>query len=161
MKFKDYFSDNSKAYSNYRPEYPEALFLYLSSIASAHERAWDCATGTGQSARGLASYFCEVIATDASQSQINNAKRTRGISYCVSAAENTEIEARSIDVITVAQALHWFNVDSFFQEAERVLKPNGILAVWSYSLAKISPDIDEIIKYFHDVVLEKYWPEER
>lgn len=161
MTFKDHFSENSKAYRQYRPEYPAELFSYLFSISSGNERAWDCATGTGQSAQGLAHYFSEVIATDASQSQINNAKRIRGITYLVSAAEKTEIEAQSIDVITVAQALHWFDIRLFFQEAERVLKPKGILAVWSYNLAKIKPDIDDVINHFYSAVLERYWPEER
>jgi len=161
MPFKDHFSENSDGYRRYRPGYPPRLFAYLSSISRGHERAWDCATGTGQAAVNLAEYFSEVIATDASKAQIEEATSAKGIRYVVAPAEKTVIKTHSIDIVTVAQALHWFDIESFFEEARRVLKPNGILAVWSYKLAKVRPDIDEIINHLYGTVLKKYWPEER
>ena len=161
MTFKDYFSSDSKSYSNFRPHYPSALFEYLSSISREHEKAWDCATGTGQSAQNLADYFAEVIATDASQNQISNAVTKVGVQYQVAPAEQTSIEDSSVDLITVAQALHWFDIEKFSQEVNRVLKFEGILAVWTYNLLSITPDIDKLINQLYAEIVEDYWPPER
>ena len=161
MSFKDHFSRNSAGYRQFRPAYPPRLFTYLSSISPGVERAWDCATGTGQAAVGLAKYFSEIIATDASKSQIDKAIPAKGITYVVSPSEKTAIRTASIDVITVAQALHWLDVETFFKEARRVLKPGGVLAVWSYNLARVRTDIDEVITHLYGSVLGEYWPAER
>lgn len=159
--FKDYFSDDSEAYQKFRPQYPPALFEYLASLTQEHERAWDCATGTGQAAISLTQYFSTVIATDASQSQIERASQQEGIIYQLAAAEQNNIESESIDIITVAQALHWFNIDRFAHEVTRVLKPDGILAVWSYNLLQIQPEINEIINDLSSTVLAPFWTKER
>lgn len=145
----------------YRPRYPEELFSYLSSIVQYHDRAWDCATGNGQSALYLSEYFSEVIGTDASKNQIDSAIEKEGITYRVEQAEKTKFDSDSVDLITVAQALHWFNIDAFAKEAERVLKPNGVLAVWTYNLLKIKPGINEIINHLYGDVLGSYWSPER
>ncbi|MGA7144830.1 MAG: class I SAM-dependent methyltransferase [Desulfobacterales bacterium] len=159
--FKDHFSAASKQYSRYRPDYPAELFTFLTSITPGHDLAWDCATGSGQAARGLAKYFHKVIATDASERQIENAVRHERILYHVAPADKTAIEAQSIDLITVAQALHWFEFDRFYQEARRVLKQNGIIAVWTYNLLTISPEVDKIINFFYADVVGEFWPPER
>ena len=112
--------------------YPATLFTYLASQCTAHDRAWDCATGNGQAARSLATHFTAVIATDASEQQISNAQTCNGVSFRTAAAEDSGLDAASIDLVTVAQALHWFDIDRFFEEVNRVLKPGGILAVWCY-----------------------------
>ena len=161
IKFKDYFSEGADAYSMYRPRYPEELFSYLSSIVQYHDRAWDCATGNGQSALYLSEYFSEVIGTDASKNQIASAIEKEGVTYRVEQAEKTKFDNDSVDLITVAQALHWFNIDAFAKEAERVLKQNGALAVWTYNLLKIEPGINEIINHLYGDVLDSYWPPER
>jgi len=132
--FKDHFSEGSTEYSVYRPGYPKELFSYLSSISQSNERAWDCATGNGQSALAVSKHFDEVIATDASKNQIDNAVEEMGIIYRVEKAEKTSIDNESVDLITVAQALHWFNIEEFSNEALRVLKAKGVLAVWAYGL---------------------------
>jgi len=159
--FKDHFSATSNNYSKYRPDYPEVLFKFLSSIAPGHDLAWDCATGSGQAARGLVKCFQKVIATDASEKQIENAIQHEKISYNVAPAHKTSIQTESIDLITVAQAIHWFDFDRFYKEAKRVLKPNGIIAVWTYNLLTISPEIDLIIKYFYFHIVGEFWPPER
>ena len=160
-KFKDYFSENSQEYDRFRPTYSEDLFSYLSSLSIQHQQAWDCATGTGQSAIALSEYYASVIATDASETQINNTQKKHGITYQIATAENSHIEACSIDLITVAQALHWFNIDTFSKEVNRVLKDKGILAVWSYNLLSVQDDIDKEISYLYNTILGEYWPEER
>jgi len=157
--FKDHFSVHSEKYDKYRPDYPALLFKFLSSITPGHDLAWDCATGSGQAAHSLVEYFQKVIATDASEQQIKNAIRHKKILYKVAPADKTTIQTESIDLITVAQALHWFEFDQFYKEAKRVLKQNGIIAVWTYNLLTISPEIDSIIKHFN--VVGEFWPPER
>lgn len=160
-KFKDYFSQQSDDYIVYRPRYPDELFSYLSSISNNHEIAWDCATGSGQSAVGLSKYYESVIATDASKNQIENATKVDGVTYKVEKSEESSIEDNSIDLITVAQALHWFNVDTFYTEVDRVLKNKGILAVWSYGLLNINTEIDKTVHDLYCTTLGPYWPPER
>lgn len=161
LEFKDHFSVNSENYKKYRPEYPAELFSYLASISPANEIAWDCGTGSGQTAKGLIRYFKRVVASDPSRSQIENAEAIKGIKYLVATAEASTLENGKIDLITVSQALHWFQVRDFFNESKRVLKPNGILAVWSYNLLSVTPSIDRIIAHFYSKTLGDYWPEER
>jgi ubiquinone/menaquinone biosynthesis C-methylase UbiE len=120
---KDYFSRQSTEYAKHRPHYPKALFEYLNEICPGHERAWDCATGNGQAAIGLVPYFNEIIATDISEAQIKNAFQHPKIKYDVANCEDSSIEPQSVDLITVATAIHWINTDKFYQEVRRILKP--------------------------------------
>lgn len=159
--FKDHFSSRSDDYDRYRPRYPAELFSWLVSLTPKCERAWDCATGTGQAAQGLAGYFREVIATDASAQQIRNAVAAGNVTFRVSPAEQSGIAPGSIDLVSVALALHWFDIPAFFSEAARVLKPGGVLAVWSYNLLAVSPEIDKVILHLYHDLLEDYWPPER
>lgn len=161
MTFKDYFSQQAAAYSTYRPRYPKALFEYLASLCYRRDRVWDCATGNGQVAMSMVPYFQTIIATDASASQIENAATHPQIYYRIESAEKTTIETGSLDLITVAQALHWFDRDRFYTEAQRVLKTNGLLVVWCYKLLSISEDIDPIIEEYYDRIVGEYWPPER
>jgi ubiquinone/menaquinone biosynthesis C-methylase UbiE len=159
--FKDHFSGHSEEYRKYRPDYPDELFKFLSSVTPGHNLAWDCATGSGLAAHGLVRYFQKVIATDASEQQIKNAVHHKNISYKVAPAHKTTIQMESIDLITVAQALHWFEFDRFYNEAVRVLKQNGVIAVWTYNLLTVSPEIDSIINNFYHDVVGNFWPPER
>jgi SAM-dependent methyltransferase len=159
--FKDHFSEASADYHSHRPSYPENLFKYLASITPSTEKVWDCATGSGQAAQSLNKYFSTVYATDASPNQIACARAEKGIVYSVANAENSGLESDSMDLICVAQALHWFQFDGFFKEVDRVLKADGILAVWSYELLSITPSIDSIIIDFYAGILDGYWPAER
>jgi len=145
MKFKDHFSGHAAEYAKFRPHYPDELFEYLASISPRRELAWDCATGNGQAAVGLARHFEKVIATDASAQQIESAEPDKRISYRVAPAEAVGIDSASVDLILVAQALHWFDLDRFFTEAKRVLKDDGALAISSYKVLEITPEIDVII----------------
>jgi ubiquinone/menaquinone biosynthesis C-methylase UbiE len=159
--FKDHFSVIAEKYGKYRPDYPAPLFKFLASIAPGNDLAWDCATGSGQAALGLATYFHKVIATDASSRQIENAVQNEKISYSVAPAHQTTLQTGSIDLITIAQALHWFEFDRFYKEANRVLKQNGIIAAWTYNLLTISPELDLLIKHFYLNVVGEFWPPER
>src|SRR5207253_9835478 len=147
--FKDHFSGQAAEYAKFRPNYPPKLFDYLASISPGGELGWDCATGNGQAAVGLAEHFAKVIATDASARQIESARPHPSISYRVAPAEASGIDPDSVDLIVVAQALHWFDMDRFFTEAKRVSKESGILAVSTYTRLSINPEIDAILSQFY------------
>jgi SAM-dependent methyltransferase len=161
MKFKDHFSVQAADYAKFRPTYPDELFEYLAGIAPERKAAWDCATGNGQAAVALASRFARVIATDASEKQISHAQPHKRVAYHVASAENSGIDSGTIDLVTVAQALHWFNLPAFYAETKRVLKPGGALALWSYVLLQITPEIDDIITRFYVEIVGPFWPPER
>jgi len=159
--FKDYFSTQSDTYSRYRPEYPEQLYSFLAGLCPERALAWDCATGNGQAARGLSGYFKNIVATDASGDQIAKAKGAKNIHFRVADASGSGLEGRSVDLVSVAQALHWFELDKFYGEVKRVLKPDGILAVWCYGLMTVNEQVDQIyLDYYHNE-LDGYWPIER
>jgi SAM-dependent methyltransferase len=161
MNFKDHFSAQAADYAKFRPGYPREFFDYLVSIAPSRQLAWDCGTGNGQAAVALALVFDHVIATDASERQITNAEPHERVNYRVAPAEGSGIDSGSVDLIMVAQALHWFDLDRFYGEAQRVLKPGGVLAASAYNLLQIEPAIDEVVnRYYHEVV-GPFWPPER
>ena len=162
MTFKDHFSKQAAGYAKFRPCYPKALFVYLGGIAPSRELAWDCGTGNGQAAVGLASVFDRVLATDASEKQILNARPDERVEYRVTVAEDSGIKSEILDLILVAQALHWFHLDRFYAEARRVLKPNGVLAASAYKFLRITPEIDHLVnhRYYHKIV-GPFWPPER
>jgi len=159
--FKDNFSAQSAAYAKFRPRYPDALFEFLASLCATRELAWDCATGNGQCAVPLAKFFKSVIASDASEKQLGNAEPNPRVEYRLAAAENSGLTDHSIDLITVAQALHWFKIEQFWNEAYRVLRPNAVIAVWCYSFVQIAPEIDEIVNRFYGETVGPYWDFER
>src|SRR5438552_1354663 len=132
MTFKDLFSTQSADYARYRPSYPPALFSWLASVAPGRALAVDVATGSGQAALALAAHFAQVVAADA-----------------------------SADLLTAAQAFHWFRPDAFFADAARVLRPGGVLAVWSYGLTRITPAVDALVQHLYGDVLGSYWEPER
>ncbi len=159
--FKDYFSSQSTAYSQYRPHYPDQFYQYLTKLCPEHDLAWDCATGNGQAARGLSRYFKEVHATDASDQQIAAATGPDNIHFKVADAANSGLKAQSVDLITVAQALHWFDLDPFYHEAKTILKKNGLLAVWCYGSISIDDQVDPLFLQFYNDVVGPFWPHER
>jgi SAM-dependent methyltransferase len=161
MGFKDHFSKQAADYAKFRPRYPQELFDYLSTIAPSRQLAWDCGTGNGQAAIGLALVFDRVIATDASEKQIVNAQPHKRVEYRVAPAENGGVRSKTIDLIMVAQALHWFQLDRFYTEARRVLKPNGILVASAYNLLTIEGAIDDVVNRYYYEVVGGFWPPER
>lgn len=158
--FKDHFSGHAASYAAFRPRYPEALFEFLARLCAARRHAWDCGTGNGQTALSLAAHFERVTATDASAAQIAAALPHPRVDYRVAPAESSGIDGNSADLVTVAQALHWFDIERFFTEARRVLVPGGVLAVWCYGLCRVDPGIDALIDGLYRA-LDAWWPPER
>jgi len=161
VAFKDHFSGHAELYSRYRPAYPPELYAFLAEQAATTSLAWDCATGSGQAAVALADHFATVVASDASAEQIENAVPHPRVDYRVAAAEASGLDDNSCDLVTVAQALHWFDHDAFFGEVSRVLKPGGLIAVWSYNLLRCTPEIDRLLYRYYSEVVGPFWPPER
>jgi len=159
--FPDHFSSVADRYAQFRPGYPSALFTWLATVAPATDRVWDCATGSGQAAVRLAAHFRQVIATDASANQIASAEPRPNIDHRTAPAEESGLADGSVDLITVAQALHWFDLTGFYREARRVLRPGGAIAVWSYGLLTVSPQIDAVVTNLYAETLAGDWPFER
>ena len=158
---KDNFSTQADKYAQFRPTYPEALFDFLLTLVPGRQQAWDCGTGNGQVAQQLAGAFATVYATDISRQQIDNAVILPNIRYSVQSAEKTDFPNNSFDLITVAQAIHWFDFDAFFAEANRTLRPGGLLAVIGYGLLQIDPRLDAVIRRFYRDVVGPFWDKER
>ena len=161
MSFKDHFSGHANAYSRYRPEYPAELFDYLASLTPRREVALDCATGSGQAAVGLAKHFALVVATDGSVSQLQNAQRHPHVAYLGNLAEQPALQSGSVDLVVAAQAAHWFDHQKYYPEVKRVLRSGGAVALWTYGLAYVEPEIDAIVRHFYSDVVGSYWPPER
>ncbi len=161
MSFKDHFSRQATEYAQFRPQYPRGLFASIAAHSPNDEFALDLATGNGQAAVMLADFFQRVIALDASASQIASAQPNERVEYRVAPAEATGLPVHSVAAITVAQALHWFDLPAFYAEARRVLQPDGMLAVWAYNDLRISPALDPIVRRYHDEIVGPFWPPER
>ena len=160
-RFADHFSGHAAQYARFRPDYPAALFAWLRGIVRRHRLAWDCATGNGQAAVALAEHFDYVVATDPSAAQLAAASPHPRLRYLCATAEESGLRSGSADIVTVAQALHWFDVDRFYREVNRVVVPGGAIAVWSYGPVRVEPRIDDIVTTLYRETIGPYWPSER
>ena len=155
--FPDHFSSVAAQYAANRPQYPVELFAWLAGLVPEHELALDVGTGNGQAATKLAEHFKRVIATDPSAEQLANAVRHERVTYRIAKAEERILPDSSADLITAATAAHWFDHAAFHAEVDRVLKPGGVLAVWNYSWATVTPEVDAVVDRFRTFV-QPYWP---
>ena len=162
MTFKDYFSGHASRYSEARPRYPQALVELLGAFAPACRLAWDCGCGNGQLSTLLADRFERVIATDASGAQLAAATPHEGVEYRCARAESSGLPDASVDLTTVAQAAHWFELSAFYDEVRRVSRgPDSVLALISYGRHSVEPGVDAVVERFYSGVLARYWPKER
>ncbi|MBN8482451.1 MAG: methyltransferase domain-containing protein [Xanthomonadales bacterium] len=159
--FKDHFSGHAAVYRDARPSYPAALFDWLAERAPSRRLAWDAGCGNGQASVALAARFGRVIATDPSAAQVAHAEARPNIDYRIEAAERASLDAASVDLVTVAQALHWFDVGAFHAEVQRVLRPGGLVAAWSYADCTVMPEVDRHVKHLYRDLVGPYWPAER
>jgi SAM-dependent methyltransferase len=169
MNFKDHFSGHASLYAKARPHYPEALFDWITAEAPARDCAWDAGCGSGQASVALARRFERVIATDPSAQQLGNAAAHPRVEYrnepqdlsAKHGGYHTSIDAHSVDAVTIAQALHWFDLPAFITEVRRVTKPGALFAAWCYANCSVTPAVDAVIAHLYDDVLGAYWPPER
>jgi SAM-dependent methyltransferase len=160
--FPDHFSAVAATYARYRPTYPAQLFDWIADVAPARNAAWDCGAGSGQATVALAERFARVVATDASAEQLSQAPAHPRITWCVAPAEASGLDPLSMDAVTVAQALHWFDLPRFWREVRRVVRPSGVVAAWSYGTPFLTDTVvTGVLRDFHDNVVGPYWPIER
>jgi SAM-dependent methyltransferase len=156
---QDHFNGKaSPLYAAARPTYPESLFNFIAFAAPGRERAWDCATGNGQAARGLARHFTRVDATDVSAEQVAQAPSDPRVVYAVQTAESPAFEDRAFDAVCVAQALHWLDLERFYPEVRRVLRPGGLFAAWGYVWSQVEPRFDDAFEQQVLAPLHPFWP---
>lgn len=158
---QDKFSTQASTYKKYRPTYPRGLYEILLNLVETKTACWDCGTGNGQVAVELAKHFDQVYATDISQKQLDQTTPKENITYQIARAEQTAFPDHQFDLITVAQAMHWFDFKAFYQEVKRVGKQDSILSIWGYGLLRIEPQINKLIDHFYHEIIGTYWNEER
>lgn len=162
MSFPDHFSSVTDSYQKYRPEYPELLFDIILKTVKARDFLWDAGCGTGQATHALAKDFKQALGTDPSENQVKKAQSTYPeIDFRMQMAEACNLPDRSCSLITVAQAIHWFKLEKFYQQVKRVSQKSGILAFWCYGLHKLPGHLNEVLLYFYENILGKYWPSQR
>lgn len=162
MNPADHFSSVARAYAQARPHYPSGLFEWLATLSTGHALAWDCGAGSGQASVALARYFDRVAATDLSAAQIAQAAAHPAVTYHVAPAEASGLASGSVDLVTVAQALHWFDHVRFFAEVARVLAPGGAFAAWTYGTLSVEDEpVNRLIQAFYHETVGSYWPPER
>ncbi|MGI4875014.1 MAG: class I SAM-dependent methyltransferase [Janthinobacterium lividum] len=158
----DRFSTQSALYARYRIAYPPELYDWLWPQVPDWACAWDCATGNGQVAAVLAGRFTQVEATDLSAQQLAQAPALSNVQYQVASAEHTPFADQSFDLITVGQAVHWFDPLAYHQEVRRVARPGAVLAEWGYNLCRLETlALNQVLDYFHDHTSLPYWDANR
>ena len=161
MAFQDHFSGHATDYARARPTYPHALFAWLSDQCRHHDLAWDVGCGNGQASLALVHHFQRVHASDPSEAQIAAAPSDPRVTWRVESAEHSALRNHSVDLVTAAQAYHWFNQERFCAEAQRVLKPGGVIAVWCYGRTRVDHGVDDVFDELYEHRLGPYWPPER
>ena len=158
VSFKDHFSRHAAAYAGARPGYPPALFQWLSAQCAGHALAWDAGCGNGQASVALTAHFTKVFASDPSAGQIASALPDPRVQYAVEPAEACRLASASVDLVTVAQAYHWFDQGQFCREVQRVLVPGGVIALWTYAESRVDDAVDALFAQLHDELLASDWP---
>ena len=160
--FADHFSDVAARYAGFRPHYPAALFEYLATLVPRDSSVWDCACGNGQATSDLAARFSKVFATDASREQIASATPSPNVEYRVALAEESGLPSGSVQLLTIAQALHWFDLPKFYPEVRRVVTPGGVIVAWAYGINQVEGEaVNGIVQDFYSNVVGPHWPPER
>jgi SAM-dependent methyltransferase len=158
----DHFSSVSAAYSAFRPRYPAALIDYFASLAPLRRIAWDCGAGSGQATADIARRFDFVVGTDLSADQLARALKDPSVGWAACAAERAAIRSDAIDAIAVAQALHWFAHDAFYEEVKRAASgPDVPIVAWTYAAPRMEGDVGEVLRRFMFEDIGSYWPPER
>jgi ubiquinone/menaquinone biosynthesis C-methylase UbiE len=158
------FDKQAKEYLENRPTYPASWFSQLASLTANHQLAWDVGAGNGQASVSIAEHYDRVIATDISKQQLELARKHPKVTYVLSPPVMTDEELTSIvgeegsvDLVTVATAVHWFDLETFYPQVKRVLrKPGGVIAVWTYVNPSVSPAVDAVSEDFFEST-RPYW----
>lgn len=155
--FEDRFSSQAAQYALFRPRYPSALYDFVAELAPDRALAWDCGAGNGQATGEIAARFSSTVATDASAEQVRQAVAIPGVVFRVATAESSGLQDRSVSLVAVASALHWFDLPRFYTEVRRVARPGAVLAAWGYRECTVSTAIDALLDRYQNGILSGYW----
>lgn len=158
---RNWFEQGGRAYARFRPEYPPQLAALLASMAPTNRLAVDVGCGNGQLTQLLAPHFNKVVGLDPSADQIANIIPNERITYQCAPAECLPLADGSASLITAAQAAHWFNLPTFYQEVRRVAEHGCALALISYGVLNLEPALNERFQRFYWDEIGPYWPPER
>lgn len=162
VKPERFFSQVAAGYAASRPVYPAALAQWLASVAPERALAVDVGCGNGQLSQLLAEHFEQVVASDLSAEQLAQAGRRDNIRYVQAAAQERVLKADAqADLMTAAQAAHWFDLEAFYAAARWQLKPGGVLALIAYGRMQLHGEAGAVCDAFYDEVLADCWPPER
>ena len=161
MSFKDHFSGHAALYRDARPGYPPALFVRLAQLTPARSVCWDAGCGNGQASVALADHFDDVFASDPSAEQIASASAHPRVRYAIERAEACSLPDASVDLVCIAQALHWLDLAAFHREVRRVLKPGGVFVAIGYARTRVSAEVDAVYRRLYEDITGPYWPPER
>jgi SAM-dependent methyltransferase len=130
------FGDRAENYAKYRPGYPDEMLAYLGTLIPPGAIVADIGSGTGILTRELLDHGYEVHAVEPNEPMRQEADRALsghpGFHSVNGTAESTGLEARSIDLVTCAQAFHWFDPEKTTVEFRRILKAGGLTAlIWN------------------------------
>lgn len=159
MTYEDHFSGHADAYARFRPRYPDTLFTWLASTAPGRTLAWDAGTGSGQVAAALAQHFGKVVATDASADQLARAEPHAHVQYRHEPSDRSSLPTASVDLITAGAAAHWFELDGFYREVNRVGRQGALVALFSYGPREFADAVGPGVHRFQEEVLAGFWPE--
>lgn len=158
----NWFDQGGRGYALFRPEYPSALAAALADLAPGRGRALDVGCGTGQLTLQLARHFTDVIGVDPSEEQLRNAPAIDGITWISAPAEKIPLNDASVDLITAAQAAHWFHRPAFYAEARRLAAPGAVIALVSYGVLRLDDDaLNKRFAKFYRNEIGPFWPPER
>jgi len=158
----DHFTAVAQQYAQSRPTYPAELFAWISQACRHHALVWDVGAGSGQASLALADHFAKVLATDLSEAQLAQAPPHPGIDYRAAPADQSGLADGVADLVTVAQALHWFDLEPFYAEVRRVLKPGGLFVAWTYGILHVEGEaVGQRVSDFYHRIVGPYWPAER
>lgn len=166
------YAAHAHIYSKYRPTYPiavvEAITSYVTRLGGSLGHALDVACGSGQSTFYLKDTFKLITGVDISKAQLEEAKskcqkeNIDNIQFLTGSGMELPVESESVDVVTIAQALHWLDIDKFFTECKRVLKPRGCVAVYGYgNVCLINKQCNELVSNFYSNTLQGCWHDAR
>lgn len=158
---ENWFTQGGRAYASYRPKYPPQLSDFLASLVSTKNIVVDVGCGSGQLTALLAQHFKQVFAFDPSVEQIRYAEPGANISYQCALAESLPLASGCANLITVAQAAHWFDLPAFYNEVNRIATSNAVLALISYGVLSLEPDLDDCFQDFYHNDIYSFWPAAR
>ena len=157
----NYFNPKTAAerYAKGRPDFHGNTIQHIKDFIKIDhqlDQALDIACGTGLSSKALLEIAKDVYGTDASPEMLNHAWEKDKIHYALASAEQQPFEGNTFDLITVSSGVHWFDIDKFLIEANRLLKSKSWLVLYENHFIADVQDSENFPHWFLQVYLKKF-----